>query len=603
MTEIKNDKIYRTVQLLLFSFLFVYILLRILFNDTLHDEIATYMFYFYQGDYIGENIVWDANNHLLNSFIGHQLYRVFGDNIAILRLPNLVAFVLYFFATSRLTKEFTTPFLKISGLVALNSIPFIVEYFGNARGYGLSLGFFTWALVHILAHLKTYSLKSIFYAYLFLGLAVSANITLILTSLIIVVILLLYPWINKTARPPKTQGKALFLHGLFMVGLTPFVLFGFALKETGALYYGRLDGIWEVTGKSLSRYVLFFDEDWLRFVYLAVFALIIVGLVFLLRKIKFKEWLQQASVFYALLFFGSVIGSILLAEILNVNYQEDRTGVYLIILFLLLVFHLIERFRFLSWLQVAFLFFPISFATHLSLSTSVFSPDDRLNSEFYEAVKQEIDPEHSVMIYHIINWNWPYHESHSDAKASVALFDNPNTTLADIIVTKTTVLTNPDISRLYDTIAVHEPSTYIAFKRKQPMLKIPLESTEPISVNGNLMYVDFATISVEELAGKDLQISISGHLKTIAPKNRIQLIVQSSNKDGSSGRYLYYSFETTYQSQLIDDDFLHHFIIEDVDPQEKEIKVYLWNRGLHLLDLSNVSCTVSELKSPENESR
>jgi len=277
--------------------------------------------------------------------------------------------------------------------------------------------------------------------------------------------------------------------------------------------------------------------------------------------------------------------------------------VYLIILFLLLVFHLIERFRFLSWLQVAFLFFPISFATHLSLSTSVFSPDDRLNSEFYEAVKQEIDPEHSVMIYHIINWNWPYHESHSDAKASVALFDNPNTTLADIIVTKTTVLTNPDISRLYDTIAVHEPSTYIAFKRKQPMLKVPLETSEPISVNGNLMYVDFANLSVEELAGKDLQISVSGHLKTIAPKNRIQLIVQSSNKDGSSGRYLYYSFETTYQSQLIDNDFLHHFIIEDVDPQEKEIKVYLWNRGLHLLDLSNVSCTVSELKSPENESR
>ena len=102
----------------------------------------------------------------------------------------------------------------------------------------------------------------------------------------------------------------------------------------------------------------------------------------------------------------------------------------------------------------------------LSLHTSVFSPDDRLNDEFYETVKKEISPSNSIMIYKIINWNWPYHESHTSVKASVAQFNNPNDTLADMIITKTTVLTNPMIPVLYDTIAVHTPSTYIAFKRK-----------------------------------------------------------------------------------------------------------------------------------------
>lgn len=603
MVNTANDKIYKGVQVLLFSFLFIYLLLRILCVDTLHDEVATYMFYFYQGDFIGENIQWDANNHLLNSFLGHILYRLFGDNFALLRLPNLMAFVLYFFATVRLTRTFTLPYLKITGLIALNTIPFILEYFGNARGYGLSLGFFTWALVHILAHLKNYSLKSLFWAYFFLGLAVSANITFVLSSLMLVGILVVYPRLNKTVSQSISKGKDLLMHLAFIGVLTPFILFGFALKKAGALYYGSLEGIWDVTGKSLSKYVLFYDADWLQFVYLFVFTVILAGIIVILRKMKVSDWLQQPVFIYSLLFFGNIVAAVGMAVFMQVNYPEDRTAMYLVILFLLISIHLIEHFPKTKWVQLGFLFFPISMLMHLSLSTSVFSPDDRLDSDFYARVKKEIKPEHSVMIYHIMNWNWPYHESHEQNKASVALFDDPNTVLTDILITKTTVLTNPAISQLYDTIAEHKPSSYIAFKRKRPMIKIPLHSTQVIEAKGNLEYANIAQFSCKEYRGKDLQISVEGHLKTIAPKNKIQLIVQTVNADGSTGRYLYYSFETCYQSQLIDNDFLHHFVIGKLDPHEKEIKVYLWNRALHLIELSDAKCTVFELKSPENESR
>ena len=148
MRKTTTDRLYKGASILLFSFMFVYLLLRIIFNETLHDEVASYMFYFYQGDYIGENIQWDANNHLLNSFIGHKLYGIFGDNFIAFRIPNLLAFVLYFFGTMRLTKEFKTPYLKLTSLIALNTIPFIMEYFGNARGYGISLGFLIWGFVH-----------------------------------------------------------------------------------------------------------------------------------------------------------------------------------------------------------------------------------------------------------------------------------------------------------------------------------------------------------------------------------------------------------------------------------------------------------------------
>ena len=86
MTNTNYTRFYNGFRVLLFSFLFIYTLLRIIFNDTLHDEIATYMFYFYQGDYIGEYIHWDANNHLLNSYLGHKLYGVFGDNLSLIHI-------------------------------------------------------------------------------------------------------------------------------------------------------------------------------------------------------------------------------------------------------------------------------------------------------------------------------------------------------------------------------------------------------------------------------------------------------------------------------------------------------------------------------------
>jgi hypothetical protein len=250
-----------------------------------------------------------------------------------------------------------------------------------------------------------------------------------------------------------------------------------------------------------------------------------------------------------------------------------------------------------TFFQVVLLFFPITLVLNLNLETSVFSPDDRLNRDFYEAVKEEIEPENTIMIYHILNWTWPFQESQEQIKASVAQFDSHNSVLSDIIITKTTELENPEIIKLYDTIAYHQPSTHIAFKRKELLDRSHINETEPIDARGNLLYAEIAKIKSDEFAGKNIQVTMSGHLKTFVPKNKLQLVVQSFNPNGEQERYLYYSFETTYQGELINDDFLHHFIIENVSPKEKEIKVYIWNRALQLIELTDANCTLFELKN------
>ena len=487
-----NDKIYKGVSIVLFSFMFIYLLLRIIFNEPFHDEVATYIFYIYQGDYWGETMHWDANNHLLNSFVCHQLYKLFGDNMAIFRLPNLIAFVLFFFGTVRLTRKLQTPILKTLALVALNTIPFYMEYFGNTRGYGLSFGFLVWGIVYFNEFLLTRKSTTLLIAYFFLVLTISANLTLVNSCFILIATAVGSSFFSTKMSIGKHL-KEWFIHFLFLASLYPFIKYAFALKEKGALYYGSLDGIWDVTGKTISKYTLFYDADWLRFVYLFVFAVFLIYILFYLIKTKRIEWFDNPKLVYALLLFGNLCAILAMAFLMDVLYPEDRVGMYLIIFFLLLFFHFLDDFKFGKWLQFSLIFFPISLIFHLSLHTSVFSPDDRLNQEFYKKIKAELKPENTLHIYRIMNWGWPYAESHVNVKSSVGQFDNANGILSDILITKTTVLTNPKVLELYDTLAYYEPSTHIAFKRKKPLQRDSLQTIKAENPKNiaSVLYPDF----------------------------------------------------------------------------------------------------------------
>lgn len=603
MSQQVNNKVYTSVKWSLFIILLVYLLLRVFLNETLHDEVASYMYYFYLGDFWGENMHWDANNHLLNSFLGHHLYNWFGDQFWILRLPNALAFVLYFWGSVRLTKNLKTPHLKLFGLIALTTIPYVFEYFGYARGYGLSMGLFIWSLSFFLRHLKEYNFGHLIAGYIFLGLSITASLTLLTTGMMIMVLMIFYPIMTGRSMKLIQRVLASAVHFGFIFSIYPLIDYGFALKEKGALYYGSLDGIWDVTGKSLSKYALFYEADWLMYLYIILFVFIGgVVLRFLVQE-KFSQWIKQPIVLYASLFFGNIAAILLMSIVMEVNYPEDRAALHLIPLFLLLLFEVLDRISLGKYIQWGFLLFPISFALHLSIHTSVFSPDDRMDAKFYQSVKEVIEPQHSIMIYPIMNWNWPYNESHQTQKASVAQFDNYNTLYSDIIVTKTTMMTETRIPELYDTIAYHAPSTYIAFKRKQPLIVQALDTVKAADFKGKNEFREIAVFNADSLEGKSIRLSISGHLKTHKIKNRISMVVETKSEEGSTIRYNYYSFEAVYQGQLIDDDFLHHFVLENLAREEKQIKVYLWNRGDHSLELSQAECVLNELILPENESR
>ncbi len=590
---IYSNKIQKGVSTLLFLFIFGYLLLRLIFNETLHDEIATFYFYFYHGDYFGETIQWDANNHLLNSFIGAQLYKIFGDNFVVLRLPNLLAFILFFVGSYRLTKNLKTPFLNLTGLLSLTCIPFVLDYFAYARGYGLSMGFLMLSLSYFLRYHQSFIKKNLFFAYSLLLLAVSANLTLINSTFIIMGLTIIAPFFQENRK--NFELKTWLLHLYCFVGLLPLIAFALMLKQAGALYYGSLDGLWEITGKSLSKMVFFSENIGIKVLFLVIFMAFNVLFFQKMKKKPKNEWLQQPFILWTSLLYGNVLGILVLALVLKVNYPEDRTGMYLIFYTLLAFIYFLDSIPFGKWLQLSLLFFPLSFVTHLNLETSIYSPEQRMNAEFYRKVKAEIQPSHSVMMYQTMFWNWVFNESHQERKASVGQTNHPNTILTDIILTREEVLDNPMIPKLYDTIAYHKVSGYIAFKRKEPIKRNVIDSVVDITHVGNGEYYNVARFKTVDLENQNIQIDVSGHLKTFVPKDKILLIVETKNKANETVRHFYYSFDACFQGKKIDDDFLHHFILENMTENEQVILVYFWNRSFVEMELTEVKTELIEL--------
>lgn len=576
-------------------------LLRAWINEPLHDEIATYYFYIYQGDFWGEHMVVDANNHLLNSLICHLMYPLAKDTFFWYRLPNILCFFIYLYYCYRWLDLLENKTLKFLGLLTLSGIPYMMEYFAYTRGYGMSMAFLMGSIWHYFNFTRIVDFKQLCLSLLSILFAISANLTLVYSGLILVfwaVFFLMFIQKEKKAW----VGLLLLIPSVFILAL--FIRYGIFLKEAGALYYGERDGFWLVTGRSLSKYI-FYNDGWISaIVLLLVYAGIALGSVKGLLHEKWK-FIQNPLFIPTILILGNMAGTVLSAWILEVNYPEDRTAMYLIPLTGLALVFTLDRFpkpfRQLQWLL---LFFPLTFIWKLNLHTSVFSPDDRMTNEFYQKVKPYLKPENSLMVYGIMTWNWPMHESHSKVKSSVYNSYNTNAPLTDYIISKSTIVKNPLIAQLYDTIASDPDATYIALKRKVPMDRILIRESEKVDLQTDGEYGDIGIFdSLPKMHGKPVLITVKGHLQTKAVKNKLQLVVQTVNDQGEMVDYHWYPFEVVYQGQEINADFTHHFVIEHFDDSERILKAYIWNRQHDAFELRDGKCYIYELKEKQHGSR
>ena len=161
---------------------------------------------------------FDANNHVLNTLLVRISTSRFHLTELSLRLPSLLAGVFYLWAVFRMARRRFGDgmmFLFVTALLTLN--PVIVDAMSEARGYGMALACWMWALELILESVESFSAQKLNLAGLCLGLSVAASLAFAAPA---AALLAVYLFWSRTGGNGRTGGRPLAL----IAGLVAFLL-------------------------------------------------------------------------------------------------------------------------------------------------------------------------------------------------------------------------------------------------------------------------------------------------------------------------------------------------------------------------------------------
>jgi arylsulfatase A-like enzyme len=305
-----------------------------------------------------------ANNHPLNSVLMKLAAAVLGPSELALRLPNLLGHVIYLIASFLLIRPLRSNTLRLTGFVLLNLNPYLLDFFGLARGYGLAAAMMLASLhlfVSILDSDDLPTLRPTAACFSLAGLAALANLALLnyLSALIFVFSLVV------VARALRSSERGLSRWRSLAVGLGPGILVcaGIALLlgpatlkllGGGHFYFGGETGFWSDTARTLVSRSLYLAEpshDSEATVSAVTGA---VGVAVLLCAVAFSYQLlrrsnssstRQALVSTALLLVLALaaLANVVEHGLLGLRFITGRTALFLVPLFFLVLIHLLHH--------------------------------------------------------------------------------------------------------------------------------------------------------------------------------------------------------------------------------------------------------------------
>ena len=337
-----NDKRVAYFCLMVASGLFAYVAYRAHHLSFTHDESLTFSILFGNESYTNS-----ANNHLLNTYLMDFCLRIWGDTEGVLRLPNVLGFLIYSFFSYKISKRLTGFFLQIACFLLLLLNPFILDFFSLARGYGLSLAMMVGSIYFLLKILDNH--KSLIDNYLFALFsiyAVIANFTLLIFYLAVMSVWgLIWLYHEKWKVFIRlTPLSILLAHSIILFNLMKFLLY---LKSINGLYAGGTSGFVKSVVDSNIICFLYnenmsdgFLKDTLVYVVIVSFLI-----VFVLNFIAiFKKPFLKSSLVLMVLLVMTIVIPIVQNRVLGILYPTERTASFYYILWVLpCVFYAFEK--------------------------------------------------------------------------------------------------------------------------------------------------------------------------------------------------------------------------------------------------------------------
>jgi hypothetical protein len=310
---------------------------------------------------------YDASNHVLYSILAKTCITLLGLTEFTLRIPSLLGGLLYLLAVFRLSRRLLGEgWLLLLPVAMLSLNPLVMDLMSAARGYGLALGLFLWALDQALGYVEAPAGRALVRKVsIGLALAVAANLTLLLPAAGLAAIFLLVLLLDKElggADRAARRGWLAFLDFVAPGALTALAILALPLAKAGmhSFYLGEstltnsLQGLAEASlfhhplAGSVQR-LLPGTGFW--FPLLQVLGPLVLAATAVACLVAASRWRRRVSFRrleatdqFLLLGGGSLILSLVLLVVAHgtfgLPYPYQRTGLYLIPLFVLTIFAL-----------------------------------------------------------------------------------------------------------------------------------------------------------------------------------------------------------------------------------------------------------------------
>lgn len=319
--------------------IFVYVAIRAATLSVTHDEALTYAWHVTGGWW--EIITFRTpglpdNNHVLHTLLCKLSVNIFGLSEFSLRLPTLLGCFIFLVGLNYCLRRIVSGWWHVVGLLIIALNPYIIDYLGVARGYGLGLGFTLIGLAILLdamvlfpQKIRTSLLPISVFLFMCAALANLSFLLILAASLVVMILALMYckNWLSLLK---------------LLIILVPFVFYiripMEVLKERKLFGIGGHSGLWVDTVRSLlngttQNGLWLGSASWLLDVGI-VFILLVLPYalwnLFRLHRERFVSFLVIVTIFSLV-----IISSLLQHAFFSVALLEGRRGIYLIPLFLL----------------------------------------------------------------------------------------------------------------------------------------------------------------------------------------------------------------------------------------------------------------------------
>lgn len=596
----------RKIALGLFLILWIFLFVRAIYVPVLHDEIATFFYYIQSDNYLPPDAHWDANNHVLNSMLSNFSYHLFGSSPMAIRLPNVLSYLFFFYGAFQIAGRINKKLLRWALLLALVASHYMFEYLGECRGYGMSMAFFMMAVYHFIRLREAGKLHSIFLVAFFLFVSTSANLTLIIPSVLFFCMMLLHVLLTHF----QSDKKQFFIQSILLIVLgLPFLILvklSFAFKERGAFYYGGDSGFYDITVRSLSDVYLDAYNTPIAIILTTLFAgMLLFLLISSIRKKSLSFMLQNVGIFPFLLA-ANIVSILFLFHVLEVNFPEDRVAMHLYILFVtsfaFILDYLGDQKLKLVYGGIALLYIPALFVYHASPTASVFSSEERTSYPIYEYIQNSENDfkfPHLVGGYKTQEFCWYYLNNRSGGNQG-KIHTNYHIALdADFQIVRDERMDNPALFDYYDAV-VSDPDTKLTLferKKKLPKKLIYTQAVNPTPGVVEYEYHNVLEMGIDSLVGKTLYIGAEMTLNAAASPFISWLSCTVNDAEGNSLYQEYIPLDWIRkdwkgeENNVLQGTLLHH-----IPEGAKVIKFYIWNIEQTSFSIPDGKCYLYQLE-------